>query len=194
MENFPWKNISYAVIAIVVAYVASLGFRAYSNRSTPAQVVVTDADIQKDVEKSLASSDPYAHEKIAVTVKNGEATLTGIVHEQWKQAGAADIAAAVPGVASVKNFIQLREVREKQEAPWTGSAEPGAGPTGEAPKPTRMITQTPEDKARALIDEGQSQLARKNYDAAIKDFQAALEIEPGNYEAQSGLQEAKNLR
>jgi Flp pilus assembly protein TadD len=57
-----------------------------------------------------------------------------------------------------------------------------------------MITQTPEDKAQALIEQGQAELRRKDYDGAIKDFQAALEIQPGNYEAQSGLQEAKNLR
>jgi len=193
MENFPWKNISYAVIAIVVAYVASLGFRAYNNREKPALVVTTDSDIQKDIEKTFAASDPYAHEKIAVTVKNGEATLTGVVHEQWKHEGAAEVAAAVPGVTSVKNLLQVREVRETAAAPWTEGAETTAAP-GETPKPTRMVTQTPEDRARALIDAGQAQLARKNYDEAIKDFQAALEIEPGNYEAQSGLQEARNLR
>lgn len=195
MENFPWKNISYAVIAIAVAYVASLGFRALSNREKPAQVVTVDADVQKDVEAALASSDAYAHEKIAVTVKDGDVTLTGTVHEQWKQMGAANVAATVAGVRLVKNLIQVRESRQKEAAPWTGTAEASSSPGGsEAPRPARMTTATPEDKARALIDAGQQQLARKNYDEAIKDFQAALELQPGNYEAQSGLQEAKNLR
>ena len=193
MENFPWKNISYAVIAIVVAYVASLGFRAYNTRTAPAVVTTVDADVQKDIEQALASSDSYAHEKIAVTVKDGEATLTGVVHEQWKQAGAANVAAVVPGVRMVNNFIKVSETHQKENAPWTGSAEASSG-GAEPAKPARMITQSPEDKAQALIEQGQAEIRRKDYDGAIKDFQAALDIQPGNYEAQSGLQEAKNLR
>ena len=193
MENFPWKNISYAVIAIVVSFLASLGFRAYNNRPTPPAAVVVDSDLQKDIEQALASSDSYAREKIAVTVKDGEATLTGTVHEQWKQSGAANVAAVVPGVKLVNNFIKVSEIHQKESAPWSGSAE--ASSSGAEPaKPARMITQTPEDKAQALIEQGQAELRRKDYDGAIKDFQAALEIQPGNYEAQSGLQEAKNLR
>ncbi|HEV2112987.1 MAG TPA: BON domain-containing protein, partial [Terriglobales bacterium] len=173
MGNFPWKNISYAVIAIAVAYGASLGFRALSNREKPAEIITVDSDVQKDIELALASSDAYAHEKIAVTVKDGEATLTGVVHEQWKQMGAANVAATIPGVKLVKNLIQVREgAHQKEAAPWTGSAEASSSPGGEtAAKTTRMITQTPEDKARARIDAGQARLARKNYDEAIKDFQ-----------------------
>ena len=61
-------------------------------------------------------------------------------------------------------------------------------------KKARAIDDSPEARAQAFVDDGNLQITRKNYDAAIKDFQAALALQPGNYEAQSGLQEAKNLR
>src|SRR4029077_18191710 len=86
--------------------------------------VITDRDLQKDVETALASSDAYAHEKISVAVHGGEVILTGIVREQWKQEGAGNIASAVPGIVSVKNSIQVREVQQQQQqAPWTASSD-----------------------------------------------------------------------
>jgi len=114
------------------------------------------------------------------------------VHEQWKQEGAGSIASAVPGIVSVKNSIQVREIKQEQEAPWTATTE--SAPETPAVKRARAVQESPEVKAQALIDDGNAQIKSKNYDAAIKDFQAALALQPGNYEAQSGLQEAKTMR
>ena len=192
MNNTQWKYVSYVIVAIALIYLINFGYRWSLTKKHEAAAVVTDRDLQKDVESALASSDTYAHENISVVVHNGEAILTGMVHEQWKQEGAGSIASAVPGIVSVKNSIQVRELKQQQEAPWTASTE--SAPETPAVKRARAVQESPEAKAQAFIDDGNAQIKSKNYDAAIKDFQAALALQPGNYEAQSGLQEAKNLR
>src|SRR5437868_12838869 len=101
MQNIPWKQICYVILAIALIYLANFGYRWWlmkSHSSNAAVAAVTDQSIQKDVEQTLAASDAYAHEKISVAVHNGEVILTGTVHEQWKQDGAANIASAVAGV------------------------------------------------------------------------------------------------
>jgi len=193
VNNTQWKYVSYVIVAIALIYLINFGYRWSLTRKNVAAAVVTDHDLQKDVEGALASSDTYAHEKISVAVHNGEAILTGMVHEQWKQEGAGSIASAVPGIVSVKNSIQVREVQQQQQAPWTAATTESA-PETPAVKRARAVQESPEAKAQAFIDDGNAQIKSKNYDAAIKDFQAALALQPGNYEAQSGLQEAKTMR
>lgn len=192
MNNTQWKYVSYVIVAIALIYLINFGYRWSVTKKNVAAAVVTDHDLQKDVEGALAASDTYAKEKISVVVHNGEAILTGMVHEQWKQEGAGSIASAVPGIVSVKNSIQVRELAQQQEAPWTAPTE--SAPETPAVKRARAVQESPEVKAQAFIDDGNAQIKSKNYDAAIKDFQAALALQPGNYEAQSGLQEAKTLR
>ncbi|HTD24453.1 MAG TPA: tetratricopeptide repeat protein [Terriglobales bacterium] len=81
----------------------------------------------------------------------------------------------------------------KPDSPWQSETpSQTASPTPTA-KPHPSV-ETPEAKAQALVADGNEQLQRGNYDAAIKDFQAALALEPNNYAARSGLQEARHVR
>ncbi|HTC95032.1 MAG TPA: tetratricopeptide repeat protein [Terriglobales bacterium] len=73
----------------------------------------------------------------------------------------------------------------KPDSPWRSETQTARHPS--------QNTETPEEKARALVADGNWQFEHKNNAAAIKDFKAALELDPNNYEARSGLQEAQTL-
>jgi hypothetical protein len=79
------------------------------------------------------------------------------------------------------------------ETPWrTDATAATASPTPS--RRTQQNVETPEMKAQALVDDGNQQMQQGNYDAAIKDFRAALALQPNNYAARSGLQEAQHMR
>jgi hypothetical protein len=78
------------------------------------------------------------------------------------------------------------------ETPWRSSTAT-ASPTPTTRR-TQQNAETPEMKAQALVDDGNAQMQQRNYDAAIKDFKAALALQPDNYAARSGLQEALHMR
>ena len=193
MKNNSWKYIAYVILAIGLIYLANFGYQLSVEKQHSDLAAVTDRDLQKDVQNAFAASDAYAHENISVAVHGGIAVLSGTVHESWKREGAANIASALPGIVSVTNSIQLRNEAAEQEAAPAAATEDTA-PRAARVKKARAIDDSPEARAQAFVDDGNLQITRKNYDAAIKDFQAALALQPGNYEAQSGLQEAKNLR
>jgi hypothetical protein len=101
---------------------------------------------------------------------------------QWKPPGA-------------QNAQPEQQTDTQTASPWrseTTSATPSETPT--TTKRAHQTVETPEMKAQALVDDGNQQLQRGNHDAAIKDFQGALALEPNNYAARSGLQEAQRMR
>lgn len=79
------------------------------------------------------------------------------------------------------------------ETPWRSETPSQTSSQTPTAKPHQSV-ETPEAKAQALVADGNEQMQRGNYDAAIKDFQAALALEPNNYAARSGLQEAQHVR
>jgi hypothetical protein len=89
-----------------------------------------------------------------------------------------------------QNAQPEQQPEAKPDSPWK-SETPSETP---AAKPPHQTVETPEAKAQALVEDGNWQVDHKNYDAAIKDFQAALALDPSNYAARSGLQEAQHMR
>lgn len=183
------RHVQYVVIALVLLFIGG-SIRTYMlMRPRPKPpFAVPDKDVQRDVQSALAASTAFAHDKIGVGVLRGTVILTGTVHQAWKQEGAANLAASIPGVMEVKNLIQVREIPEKEEAPWQPATDT---PTA---KPHSAPVESPEAKAQSLVQDGNWQLKNGHRDAAIKDFQAAMALSPGNYEAQSGLQEAEHMQ
>lgn len=183
------KQVVYAAIVLALLIAGNSAYRAYLSRPHAAPPVVADPYLQQEVERTLSSSSAFEHEKISIGVHNGVVILAGTVREKWKQVGAANLASGVAGVTEVKNLIQVHEIPGKQQEPWQSGAEiPAANPTQTA------TADSPEIRAQTFVKDGTAQLAHKNYEAAIKDFQSALALNANNYEAQSGLQEAQRLR
>jgi len=181
------KYVPYALALLVLIFAANFAYRMYLSRQRTSAVRATDQELQKNVRSTLAASDVFEHEKITVGVHDGVVILTGTVHEGWKQLGAGNLAAGVPGVTEVKNLIQVREELDQTKAPWPQASE--------APKPPRrQVVPSPEERAQSLVNDGNWQLRHGHRDAAIKDFQAAMALDSHNYEAQSGLQEAEHFQ
>jgi hypothetical protein len=182
------QNVAYAMAVVVFLIAANFAYRMYVSRQQTTAVYPIDQALQKDVRSALTASDVFEREQISVSVHNGVATLTGTVHEGWKQLVAANLAAGVAGVTEVKNLIQVHDEPDQTKAPW-----PQAGDTPAA-KPRRQIVPSPEERAQSLVNDGNWQLSHGHRDAAIKDFQAAMAFDSHNYAAQSGLQEAELFR
>jgi hypothetical protein len=190
----PKQVLKFAAIALAIVVLANFGFRLYLARShRPPVVISTDKDVQHDVERKLADSGLFTNEKISVAAHDGVVTLTGLVHDDWKRISAAGNAASVGGVLEVKNLIQVREKAETPAPVWQSS---------EAPTPEMSAARKPKwkqlddrlVKAKELVEQGNWYVAHRNYSAALKSFRQALDLDPNNYEARSGIQEAQRFR
>lgn len=199
LSHINGTHVKYAVVVVALLVIGSVARSYILSRSHPASAsVASGAELEKQVQAALASSGSFEHEPIKVTARDGEVMLTGTVSASWKQEAASDLAAAVPGVLHVNNRLQVREAEQKAEAPWVsgatgvtadGSAAPGAATASHHP----ARVQTVEEQVQNLIQQGQWELHNKNNTAAVKDFKAALALDPENYEARSGLMEAQTL-
>jgi len=67
--------------------------------------VITDADIQENVQQKLA---PLKDSSIQASVEDGVVTLTGQTPTQWQSVRAESTALQVPGVKQVKNLVQVQ--------------------------------------------------------------------------------------
>jgi osmotically-inducible protein OsmY len=73
-------------------------------RSDPA----ADEKMKQQVEEALHSDAYFYDEHVAVTIKNGVATLQGIVFDDWDLRQAMRIARKVPGVRRVVNDLEIK--------------------------------------------------------------------------------------
>lgn len=185
------QYLAYAIAVIVLLIAGNFAYRMYGSRQQTTAAYPIDQVLQNDVRSKLAASDVFAREQVDVSVHNGVATLSGTVHEGWKQLVAANLAAGVAGITEVKNLIKVREELEQPKAPWPQQAAAESQP---AKPPRRPIAPSPEERAQSLVDDGNWQLSHGHRDAAIKDFQGAISLDSHNYAARSGLQEAEHFQ
>jgi osmotically-inducible protein OsmY len=73
-------------------------------RSDPA----ADEKMKQQVEEALHSDAYFYDEHVTVTIKNGVATLQGIVFDDWDLRQAMRIARKVPGVRRVVNDLEIK--------------------------------------------------------------------------------------
>ena len=184
-------------IVLALAIAGKLAYRSYSSRpqARPAPIN-TDNYLQQEVEKRLASSGVFTDGKFAVSAHDGTVTLTGTVPAEWKRISAGNIASSTPAVLEVNNLIVVREPEPVAQQVWESGAEQSSVAT---PKRARLKgfgreSDSPENRARDFVAQGNDYLAQKRYKAATNAFRSALNLDPDNYEARSGLQEAQRLR
>jgi hypothetical protein len=107
--------------------------------------------------------------------------------------------AGLPGVRSVSYALSLAAA-----AAVTGPAVPrgvaaapvlkagGGAPVGTVPVASSGASLTPEQlRAKAYVMKGQQLMGEQNYESAANNFEQALNLDPGNAGAKSGLRAAK---
>jgi hypothetical protein len=193
----PKRIAAMVAIVLALAVAGKWAYRSYSLKpqARPAPIN-TDNYLQQEVEKRLASSGVFTDGKFVVSAHDGTVTLTGIVPAEWKRISAGNIASSTPAVLEVNNLIVVREPEPVAQQVWESSAEQSAVTT---PKRAKLKgfgreSDSPESQARDLVAQGNDYLAQKRYKAATNAFRSALNLDPNNYEARSGLQEAQRLR
>lgn len=184
-------------ILLAVAIAGNLAYRSYSSKpqAKPAPIN-TDNYLQQEVEKRLASSGVFADGKFAVSAHDGTVTLTGTVPSEWKRISAGNIASSTPAVLEVSNLIVVREPEPVAQQVWESGADESqvATPKRAKLKGFGRESDNPESRAKDLVAQGNDYMAQKRYKAATNAFRSALNLDPNNYEARSGLQEAQRLR
>jgi hypothetical protein len=183
----------FAVVALALLMLGNFAYNHYlSKPQTSAAPINTDDYLQREVEKKLESSGVFKQgDKVTVTAHDGLVTLTGIVQAEWKKISAGNQAASTPAVLEVENLITVVEPAVVEETPWKSGEET---PRKRTVKGFGRDSNDPHSRAQEFVAQGNDYVARKQYAAAVKAFQSALALDPNNYEARSGLQEARNLR
>jgi tetratricopeptide (TPR) repeat protein len=191
------KRIAVMGAILTLAIAGNLAYRAYSSKpqAKPAPIN-TDNYLQQEVEKRLASSGVFADAKFAVSAHDGTVTLTGTVPSEWKRISAGNIASSTPAVLEVSNLIVVREPEPVAQQVWESGADEShvATPKRAKLKGFGRESDNPESRAKDLVAQGNDYMAQKRYKAATNAFRSALNLDPNNYEARSGLQEAQRLR
>jgi osmotically-inducible protein OsmY len=115
---------NYLVSLVVAVLAASVGWTsAQAQRITAAAIggidevivrgkrqidPVADAKLQRQVEVALAADPYFLSEHVSVTIKNGVATLHGIVFDDWDLRNAMRISRRIPGVKRVVNDLEIK--------------------------------------------------------------------------------------
>src|SRR5262245_4782150 len=187
----------FVVIALVVAAAGNYFYRSRSSKpQANQQPINTNAYLETEVRKRLADSGVLKEgDTVLVTAKDGTVTLTGTVGADWKRVSAENIASSTPAVLAVENLIKVPEAAPVAQPVWQSSADSSAdSSTQVTAKRRRRAYVDPTARAQELVDEGNYYVTQKNYQAAVKAYRAALELDSNNYAARSGLQEAQRMR
>jgi BON domain-containing protein/YmgG-like glycine-zipper protein len=120
------KRISNRWLKYPLLVLAVSGFWGCS-KSLQTPTAPTDASITDTLKSTLASDPQLSSERLAVTVNNGEVTLSGEVSSDAAHLQAYKLANETPGVKRVNDLIQVR--------PVVASAPPPETPPVSNPKP-----------------------------------------------------------
>jgi osmotically-inducible protein OsmY len=68
-----------------------------------------DAEVQQHIEAAMRSDPFFLDGHVTVTVRDGVATLQGMVFDEWDLRMARRIAARIPGVKRVTNALEIEQ-------------------------------------------------------------------------------------
>lgn len=92
----------------------------------PKNYTRSDDRIREDVSERLTDNGEVDASEIEITVKNGEVTLSGTVHDRYQRRKAEDLAEQVSGVRHVQNNVRVQD----QSGTWQDSSTTGTSRTG----------------------------------------------------------------
>ncbi len=170
-----------------------------SESKPKSQVQFNDVQLRAAVVQQLHNAtccDSLRSDKVAVSVQGSVVTLTGSVRSVGERNSAVFLARIVMGVKAVTDEIVVAAVA-KTPLP----AQPGTQEAGNtvAQKPARAIhrstPQTDESaELKTWVDLGNSRLNSGDYAGAIRYFNLALSLDPGNKDAIVGLRRARSAQ
>ncbi len=133
-----------------------------------------------------------------VQVVQGSVTVMGSGPAQANAAVRSVLLGGLPGVRSVNYAFNLAAVEPITEKPAvTRGAVPAPVAKAGVIAPTAVVSSsgisaTPEQlRAKAYVMKGQQLMGEQNYESAANNFEQALNLDPGNAGAKSGLRAAK---
>jgi osmotically-inducible protein OsmY len=107
-----------AVLAASVAWTPAHAQRVSASANSRLDEVVVrgkrqtdpaaDARLQRQVEAALTADPYFLSEHVSVTIRNGIATLHGIVFDDWDLRNAMRISGRIPGVRRVVNDLEIK--------------------------------------------------------------------------------------
>jgi hypothetical protein len=204
---FDWKKfliVAGIVLALLAIYMIAKQVEL-GRHTVSVQSAQDDVRITQDVTDALARSEPLQHAAVHASVLNGVVTLTGTVGKPYESEIAGNLAREVLGVRDVLNEITVVAPREAEEPVWRSEnpSTTNPPPNNSRPAPT-AIPQTNTNPSTAghgnqaaveqYLHDGYGQMARQDYQEAAKSFQHALQLDPGNQAAKTGLQKARAAR
>jgi serine/threonine protein kinase len=160
------------------------------------QFTTPDDKLAADVRSALSNSSEIKS-TIDVSAQDGVVTLKGKVGNLYEKQMAESLAKGVAGVKDVKNDTDYEKlspvVDNTPPSPTPAPEQPRAKPQAQE-KPQRGPTAADKQKARALVAQGNSQKENGEYNAAIASYQQALDLDPNNADARSGLTAAQKAK
>lgn len=108
------------------------------------QLVKTDIELKRDVERALEWEPSIDASEIAVTAKNGVVTLTGYVSSYAEKWTAERVAKRVAGVTALANDIQVKLENQRTDAEIAESARAAL----------RLDSRIPADRLKVIVSNG----------------------------------------
>jgi hypothetical protein len=108
---------------------------AFAQDAATSQAVRSDAQIQADVLRQIATAPGITGQKITATTSNGVVTLTGSVTDEVTRQLAENAASGVAGVKSVQNNLTVGDLPAPDATASNGGEQQGAAPQQPAQQP-----------------------------------------------------------
>ncbi|MDP9267521.1 MAG: protein kinase [Acidobacteriota bacterium] len=194
--------ILFGVVGGIYYWVVKPASTSAQGNDDRSQFMLTDDRVAADVRSALTGSSEIKS-PIEVSAQAGVVTLKGKVTGLYEKQMADGLARGVTGVKSVNNLTEYDKLSPvtlggATQAETQQQVQPTT-PTKPTPKPAekpvpRGPSNADKQRARSLVEQGNSQAEQGEYNAAIGSFQQALDHDPSNTQAQSGMAKAQKAK
>jgi len=117
---------------------------------------LSDQDMARELQAKIAADSQLKGQAVNVEVKNGQATITGIVGTDESKKKAAKLAKTVSGITDVDNKLQVKSEDEKSKESGAGAA-PGTGGSREPSPQSSLDTPAADVKVADDMDDDEAQ-------------------------------------
>lgn len=131
MKRFSKRSLAYSMLVLAVSGLWGCA-RSAETPATPTDASITDA-----LKASLSSDPQLSADRVAVTVSNGEVTLSGEVSSDAAHLQAYKLANETPGVKKVNDLLQVRPAAASAPPQEPPAVAVSKAPAGSARQPSR---------------------------------------------------------
>ncbi len=150
VKNFQGSRHAVVLVRSLVLLLVAMLLMLWGAACTKSR---SDAQVASDVQNKIYSDNAVQSRQITVSAANGVVTLAGTVTNGSERNAAANDAAAVEGVRTVVNNLEMAPAQAQNVAPEAQQAPPTAPePKQAAPEPKREPRPEPRHKSHAYAD------------------------------------------